>query len=79
MFGLNKGSVAEHLIKRSESILDVFNKTIADLQLVNNVMEEQSEYLEEEAAKLILEKDKLVSTITKNKTVIDKIDQFINN
>jgi len=68
----------ETLQTQSESILNVFNKTAVDLEIVNNQIQTEIEKRDAKIGQLIMEQEKMDNIKGANQKVIDKINSFLS-
>lgn len=68
----------ESLQKESELILNVFNKTAVDLEIVNNQIEDEIESRNIKISNLKIEQDKMCNIQIANQKIIDKINTFLS-
>lgn len=73
-----KQTEVEKLIGESKSIVDVFTKTATNLSTANAKLEKVKVRKEEEAKRLLEEKEMLVEQMTTNNKWIDKINSFLD-
>ena len=74
----SKNSVAS-IAKRSNAIFDIFTKTKADAEALNNEIVTIVAGKREEAKKILDEVTELEGIATKNANLAKKIDTFINS
>lgn len=73
----NTQNTVQRLKDRSQSILDVFTKTVSDLTLVNQQIETEEKLRQEKIASINLELKSLEETKTSNAKVIDRINSIL--
>lgn len=73
----NTQNTVQRLKDRSQSILDVFTKTVSDLTLVNQQIETEEKLRQEKIASINLELKSLEETKTSNTKVIDRINSIL--
>lgn len=74
--GKNTTKPIDKLHKRSNSIVDIFSSTIADLSAVNNEIDDHIESREQELKQIQAEHARLHSIKADNTKVIDKIQSI---
>jgi cell division protein FtsB len=69
----------DSLQKKSDNIFNVFNKTLNELQKVNEQISDEEAKREAEIARIQDEKDALAATKQANEKMIGKLNAFIND
>lgn len=73
----NTQNTVQRLKDRSQSILDVFTKTVSDLTLVNQQIEVEEESRQKKIESINLELKSLEETKVSNIKVIDRINSIL--
>lgn len=79
MFGLFKTNRVESLKQKSDNVVNVFAKTITDLERVNSQINAEIKVREDLINKLTEEGLRLDTTRISNNKVISKINSFFND
>lgn len=69
----------EQLEAKSASILDIFTKTVNDLNKVNEEASKEASNRKAEAAQLLSEAESLETVVANNSKVIGKINSILND
>lgn len=72
-------SKSVQLAQQSESVLNVFSKTVKDLTEINNQIEVEQDNIDLQVNTLVLQQESLSITKDQNKKLINKIYEFLNN